>query len=447
MARIVVVGAGISGLATAFFLRQLGHRVQVLEGGDQAGGTIRTVVADGYLTEEGPNSTLDRGEALHDLIEAVGAGAECLEANPAAKRRFVVRNGRPIALPDGPAAFLTTPLFSAAAKLRLMLEPFVRRGRREESIAEFVSRRLGPEFLDWAIDPFVSGVYAGDPQRLSVRAATAKIYALEAQYGSLFIGAIRRMLRGRPGGPAPRGRLVSFRRGMQYLPEAIARALGDAVQTGARVDAIHPADGGSWLVQTGDARHTAERVVVSVPAPAAAALLGPLDAGLARMLAQIPYAPVASVALGFDRASIDHPLDGFGMLIPKRIGVETLGALFSSTLFPGRAPEGHALLTAFIGGARNPGIIEREEAALVARILEDLRPLLGIRGDPVFSRMKCWEKGIPQYDIGHLDRMGHIDDTLERWPGLHLRANWRDGISVGDCVANARALAEHIGAT
>jgi oxygen-dependent protoporphyrinogen oxidase len=352
----------------------------------------------------------------------------------------VVKDGRLVALPGSPGAFLATPLFSVAAKLRLLLEPFHRRARDEESIAQFVRRRLGPEFLDWAIDPFVSGVYAGDPERLSVRAAVAKIHALEAEHGSLLLGALARLARARSSGPMPVGRLISFRDGMQTLARALAESLGAAVRCGVEVAGIERAVDG-WRVHTPAGEQRAERLVLSVPAYRAATLLAPLDGGLAAELAAIHYPPVASVALGFARDQVGHPLDGFGMLIPSRAGRQTLGALFSSTLFPGRAPAGQVLLTAFIGGARNPGITALDEAAIVEQVLADLVPLLAIRGAPVLARVRRWPRAIPQYELGHLERLARIDARVAALPGLDLRANWRDGISVGDCVANAARFA------
>jgi oxygen-dependent protoporphyrinogen oxidase len=443
MTEIVVVGAGISGLSCAWFLRSRGHDVRVLEAGPQAGGCLGSARHDGFLIEAGPNSTLLRNGALGELVQALGLGDQLIEADRAAKRRYVVKDERLVALPGSPGAFLATPLFSTAAKLRLLLEPFHRRARDEESIAQFVRRRLGPEFLDWAIDPFVSGVYAGDPERLSVRAAVAKIHALEAEHGSLLLGALARLARARSSGPMPVGRLISFRDGMQTLARALAELLGAVVQCGVEVTAIERSIDG-WRVHTSAGEQRAERLVLSVPAYRAATLLAPLDGGLAAELAAIHYPPVASVALGFARDQVSHPLDGFGMLIPSRAGRQTLGALFSSTLFPGRAPAGQVLLTAFIGGARKPAIAALDEGVIVQQVLADLGPLLGVRGAPVLARVRRWPRAIPQYELGHLERLARIDARLAALPGLHLRANWRDGISVGDCVANAARFAAQL---
>ncbi len=438
----LIVGAGISGLASAWFLARRGASVRVLEAANEPGGVIHSVRDGGFLVETGPNSTLARGGAFDEIVNGLGLAPELLTANPAARRRYIVQHGAPVALPGNPLAFFTTPIFSPGAKLRIFTEPFHRRADVEETIAQFVRRRLGPEFLDWAIDPFVSGVYAGDPERLSVRAAVPKIYALEAQHGSLIVGALSRMLHGRAGGPQPAGRLVSFRGGMQTLPVAIARALGERVVLGAAVTGL-ARGGDGWIVKTAAAReYRARRVVLALPAYAAAQLLEPLSPESARELAAIVYAPIAAVGLGFRRAQIRHALDGFGMLIPRRENRKTLGALFSATLFPGRAPDDGALLTAFIGGARHPGIVQMDDDAVVERILADLRPLLGIEGAPHMTRVTRWTRAIPQYELGHLERLARLDTALATLPGLHLRANYRDGISVADCVENACRLAE-----
>jgi oxygen-dependent protoporphyrinogen oxidase len=443
MRRVLVVGGGISGLATAWFLRQRGYAAAVLESGAEPGGSIRTVRREGFLVEAGPNSVLYRDGALGELVRGLGLDDELIEANPAAKRRYIAKGGRPVPLPGDPLAFVSTGVFTPAGKLRLLLEPFHRRAAAEESIAQFVRRRLGPQFLDWAIDPFVSGVYAGDPERLSVRAATPKIYALETEYGSLFLGAAARMLRGRPSGPQPTGRLVSFRNGMQTLPGAIARSLGGDFRPGAAVEAIERTPDG-WAVRAGDFFGEGQHLVLAVPAYRAAELLAPIDPEGADALGGVRYPPVASVALGFGRTQVAHPLDGFGMLIPGRLACETLGVLFSSTLFPGRAPPDQVLLTAFIGGARHESAGALPEHLLVEHVLADLASLLGLSGQPVFRHVTRWARAIPQYELGHLERVGRVSARVARLPGLHLRANWREGVALGDCVANAKALAETI---
>ena len=445
MRDVLIVGGGISGLATAWFLRRRGVAVTVLEAGGEAGGTVRTIARAGFTVETGPTSTLSRGGALDELIAGVGVQADVVEADRRAPR-YIVKDNRLVPLPSGPIDFIKTPLFTASAKWRLLAEPVWRRARAEESIAQFARRRIGAQFLDWAVDPFVSGVYAGDPERLSVRAAIPRLYALEAQYGSLFIGALAQMFRGRSGGAQPRGRLISFRRGMQTLPAAIARELGESLHLNTRVSALTRA-GTQWIVHSAGAEFRASNVILAVPAYRAAELLAPMSPELVRELNAIAYSPVVSIALGFARKQVGHPLDGFGALLPRRLQRETLGVIFSSTLFAGRAPPDKVLLTAFIGGVRNPAVGERDESELVDRVLSDLRPLLAIQGDPIFRIVTRWPQAIPQYELGHNERLARIDAILAEKPGLHVCANWRGGISLADCVSSAAALADTLTAT
>jgi oxygen-dependent protoporphyrinogen oxidase len=438
---VLIVGGGITGLSAAWALHREGDvRWALLEAEPEPGGSLATVRRDdGFLVDHGANSTLDKLGLVAQIAHDAGFGDRLIEANKAAQRRYIVKDGALRALPGSPLQFLTNRVFSVRGKLRLMLEPVYRRARHEETIAEFVRRRLGPEFLDWAIDPFVSGVYAGDPARLSVRAATAKIYALEREYGSLLIGAVARLAQRRPSGPMPRGRLVSFRGGIQEFAHALQARLGASVCTGARVTALTREPDGTWAAHWSGGSVRAKQVLLALPAYAAAALLRNQDSVLARLLEDITYAAVASVALGYRRDQVTHPLDGFGVLIPSRVGVQTLGALFSSTLFPGRAPDDHVLLTSFIGGARNAQATAMPPEALSAQVARELGPLLGLRGEPVMSSVRIWKRAIPQYEIGHLQRLARIEERLGALPGLGLIGSWRDGIAASDCVANGYA--------
>ncbi|HES76311.1 MAG TPA: protoporphyrinogen oxidase, partial [bacterium] len=359
-----------------------------------------------------------------------------------ANRRYVVRDGRAVALPGSPLDFFTTPLFSPAAKFRLLAEPFIGRAAQEESVAEFVRRRLGQEFLDWAIDPFVSGVYAGDPARLSVRAATAKVYALEREHGSLILGALKKAFKVRKAEvqTTPVGHMFSFDRGLGQLIAALAARLEDALHLDTRVQGLqHTHDG--WQVNTSQGAFVAQKVVLAVPAEVCAALLEPFLGVRVQPLREIPYPPVMSVALGFRREDVAHALDGFGVLIPAKEQVTTLGALFSSTLFPGRAPEGQVLLTVFIGGRRHEDVGAWTDEAVVARVLADLAPVLGLRAAPLMTHVQRWPRAIPQYELGHLERIAALDEAMHKLEGLVIRANWRDGVSVSDAIRNGLALA------
>lgn len=428
----VVVGAGISGLATAFGLKQQGLSVAVLEASPRVGGSIETVEDGGFLFELGPNTVVENHESVGALIAACGLAGEKLTASPSAKRRYLYKAGGLVPLPGGPPGFLTTPLFSWRAKLRLLREPWIGRPPegKEETIAEFVRRRLGPELLDYAVGPFVSGVYAGDPERLSVRWAVPKIEALEREHGSLIRGALAKRK-----GPAPGGAMISFAGGLATLPRRLGEAIGD-VRTGVACRRVRPVDG--WfLLETSEGELKARRVVLAVPADVAASLLDEATEGKSRLFAEIPYAAVAVACFGFRRADVTHPLDGFGFLAPRCERLRPLGCLFPSSIFPGRAPEGHVLLTAFAGGRTDPEIVSWDEDRLAREILDALRPVLGITGPPVLARVRKWARAIPQYELGHGRFVEQAKEIERALPGLSIGGNFLYGISVSDCIRNA----------
>ena len=435
----LVVGGGISGLTTAFRLARGGNRVAVLEASPRAGGAIQTHADGPWRFEMGPNTVLESHESVTRLIRECGLDDEKVTAAPSAKRRYLWKGDRLHALPGSPPGFLKTPLFSAGAKLRLLKEPFISRPANgmEETIAQFVRRRLGPELLDFAVGPFVSGVYAGDPERLSVRWAVQKIYALERDHGSLIRGALAQRK-----GPAPGGAMISFRDGLEALPGRLAERIGD-VRTGVACRRI-VRTGAGFRAETDAGPVEARRIVLAVPADAAARLLDEATAGASRAFAEIPYAPVAVVALGYRREDVAHPLDGFGFLVPRRQGLRILGCLFPSSIFPERAPEGHAALAVFAGGRTDPEIVERNNEEVLSAVEGDLQRALGLRGDPACHIVRRWPRAIPQYELGH-GRFIELAEKIERdLPGLHLGGNYLRGVSVPDCIRNATALAEEI---
>jgi oxygen-dependent protoporphyrinogen oxidase len=404
-------------------------------------GAVRT---NGWLHELGPNSLLEGSPDVAAFIESAGLAPRRIFASPAAKRRYIVRGGRLVALPSSPLAFLATRLFSWRAKLGLLAEPWRRRSApdAEESVAEFVRRRLGREFLDYAVNPFVGGVYAGDPARLSVRHAFPKLHALEQEHGSLIRGAIRR--RNTSGGP--QGRIFSFPEGLHELPLALARELGDAVRLHHTVVRVCRRED-DWLVETEAAgvrsSDTFAAVVCALPAGALAALQFenvPAADGLA-VLREIEYPPIASVFTGYKRGGVRHPLDGFGLLAPQVEQCPILGTLFSSTLFPGRAPNGCVGLTSFVGGMRDPRLTELNDPELVRVVHAELGRLVGAHDDPVFTDVQRWPRAIPQYTIGYRRFMDAIASAEASAPGLFIGGNWRDGIALANCIASGRRLA------
>lgn len=435
----IIVGAGISGMSLAFELRKKGKSVLVLERETRVGGSILTARKDGYLIELGPNTVLANSVQVDGLIRDAGLAGRRLEAYRVNKKRFILKNGRLVTLPSNLLNFLTTPLFSLRTKLGLLKEPFIRRSPGEESIAQFVRRRLGSEMLDCAVGPFVSGVYAGDPEKLSVRWAVRKIYALERDYGSLIRGAIRKRK-----GPQPKGGLLSFPNGLDELPEQLARDIG-GVATGSSVVRIEKKPEGFSVTFRRDGKEeaaAAPHVLLTGNAKDVCRILYPLDHSC--RLKDLPYAPVAIAAMGFSRDRVAHPLDGFGFLIPQIEETPVLGCLFTSSLFPGRAPEGRVLLTAFLGGARHPEVLKMDDAETLKTALDLLRPLLGVKGDPEMTLVRLWPEAIPQYNIGHERFVLWAQEMEKKFPGLHFSGNLLNGVSVADCITNAVKLVEQL---
>lgn len=437
--RVAILGAGISGLAAAWRLRQLGAEPVVFDPAGP-GGVIRSVVQDGYLCELGPNTVLEKGPALTALIDGLGLRSRVVSPRSAAKRRYVLFRGRPVALPTSPLSLLFSPLLSGAAKAQLLAEPFRAPGTAgDESVAAFFSRRLGVEVVERMVDPFVSGIYAGDPCRLSARHCFPRLWEWERGAGSLLKGALasRRSAQG----PRVRMKMISFEGGLSVLPRTLADAFGGPLRT-QRVERLDRS-GPRWLVR-GEGAFDA--VLSTLPA---AALAGLLEASFPEtepgFLRRLPCADVRVWHFGVDRARVAHPLDGFGVLAPSSEGSDILGVLFSSAIFAGRAPEGKVLLTVFQGGVRQPRwCADGADAEARAAAWAATAQWLGITGGPEMVRSTLWRPAIPQYEVGHqtfLDRVEGIERSL---PGWHVGGTLRWGVAVGDCVAAAFAAAEKI---
>ncbi len=450
MKRLAIVGAGITGLTAASELAAAGHAVTVFEATGRVGGAIRTVLRDGWLVEAGPNTALLRDTSLDPMIERAGLGAELQIANPAAAKRFIVRHGRPNALPQSLWGALTTPVFNFRGKLRVLAEPFIRQNRDnpDETLAAFARRRVGQEFLDYAVNPFIGGVYACAPEELCVRHALPRLWRLEQNHGSLVRGTIALMRAKRKSGVRTKTRLVSFAGGLATLPRALAAALGDAVRLGTAVTGVARVATG-WRLTF----HPAGSVAGAAAADTAdfdAVLFTCGSAALARLdiagrqplaaLSTLPWSSVTSLALGFRREDVAHPLDGFGMLVPAKENRRILGALFSSTLFPGRAPAGHVLLTVFVGG-RQPEYAALPDAELDTLVLAELRELIGTQGDPVFRHCSRVPLAIPKYTAAFGALSAAMDAFEHDHPGLFIAGNCRTGISLADCMAAGLAVA------
>ncbi|MFQ5571338.1 MAG: protoporphyrinogen oxidase [Rhodothermales bacterium] len=449
---VAVVGGGITGLTLAYLLQKAGLDVSLLEKRNEAGGVIRTHRSAGFLFDAGPNSTLVKSQRVLDLVEELGLKEALCYASDQAENRYILKHGHLCKLPTSPPAFLKTNLLSARAKLRVLGELFVPRGpaTSTETVADFVKRRLGPEFLDYVINPFVAGIYASDPSQLNLKATFPRLLQLEQDYGGLIRGAIRKRFEKKNGQVAamPKARMISFASGMQALTAALVACLGSALQTGTTVTRVEQ-QGAGFLVRgqsatTGETVVAARRLILASPAYVTASLIEPLAPDAADLLARVPYAPVAVVYYGFTRAAVGHPLDGFGFLVPEKEQRSILGTLWNSSLFPGRAPKGHAVLTTFVGGLRQPDLPQLPDGALHDRVRSELDAMLGLSEPPVVSHIHRWPKAIPQYTGRHHAVVEAVEQVEARYPGLHVTGNFRGGVSVADCIANAYVLADDL---
>lgn len=446
--KTVVIGAGISGLAAAYWLHKDGNEVHVLDKNPEAGGVMESNNTEGFIFDRGPNSGLETSPLIASLVDESGVRDQFLYANQEGNKRYILRNGELHALPMSPLLFLKSKLFSTTAKLRLVTEPL--RGRSSDgyyqSIADFVKRRLGQEFLDYAINPFVAGVYAGTPEQLSVKSAFPKLYALEENYGGLIIGTIKsiRERKRRAEKSKQSAKMFSFVNGMQVLPKALARVLGERVVLNAEVSDVEPADGKyiiSYMHQGQEKKTEADVVISAVPAYRASSLFK-FDSLLAEHLNNVYYPPVLVLFLGYKTEQIGQPLDGFGFLIPAKEKKNFLGAIWSSVLFPNRADENKATFTLFIGGSRNPEIASMDKELVFRKAITEFQEIMKITGQPEFQSYRYWPKAIPQYNLGYIEHERYFDEFEQKNKGIILSANYRGGISVGDCVKNSEIVFE-----
>jgi len=440
--KIAVIGAGITGLTAARQLQTLGKDVEVFEKNAEPGGSVRTVQQNGWLTEYGPNTLLLKDAVVRDFIRDIGLEKGRIIANESASKRFIVRNGKLEALPASLKEAITTNVFRTSGKLRVVLEPFIPRFKgEEESVASFVERRLGREILDYGLNPFVAGIYANRPEYLSLKHAFPAMFNLEKEYRSLIWGAIAGSRKRKQDGRIPR-KLISFQNGLQQLPEKIAEQL--TVHYSAKAESVQRKRAG-WFIRTeSDEAGPYQRVIVNVPVYQWSNELLPVKEYSEAIKKDVEYPPLSVLHLGFRKEDIRHPLDGFGFLVPEKEHRNILGALFSSTLFEGRAPDGHHLLTVFIGGGREPEKARLSTEQLIDVVETEFTQLIGLQGRHSFKEHVYWPKAIPGYHIGYGEMLEKFDAMERENPGLYLAGNFRNGISVPDCIKNGIALAKRI---
>jgi oxygen-dependent protoporphyrinogen oxidase len=461
MTRIAVIGAGISGLSAAFALQQraveAGMEVQisVLEKKERTGGKIQSIRDEGFLCEWGPNGFLDNKPMTLELCDRLGISDRILRSDDNARKRFIFSEGMLHQLPENGPAFLKSKLISWPGKFRLVYETLVpaRRDGEDETLADFARRRLGQEALDKLIAPMVSGIFAGDPETMSLKSCFPRIYQLEREYGGLLKAMVklarqkkaeRRAGKAVSSAAGPGGILTSFLEGIQELTDCTAEVFRGTIRVGAGVERIVRKDGGFDLHLAEGGTVAAEVVVSAAPAYALAGMIRELDSAMEQSLLEIPYAPMNVVCFGYRRDRIARDLNGFGYLIPKKEGRSILGTLWDSSIFPNRAPEGHVLLRSMMGGATNPGAIELGDAEVKARVMADLRDIMGIDAEPDFSRIFRHRRAIPQYVVGHGRRLLALDERLDHFPGLFLTGNAFFGVGLNDCVHSSNQIAERV---
>lgn len=451
MNRIVVVGGGITGLAAAHRVHEINPSVEVilLEASARLGGTIHTEHRDGFLLERGPDSFISEKPEALALAKRLGLESQIIQTNETYRRSFIVRNGKLRAVPEGfqllaPSRmwpFITSDIFSLAGKARMAADLFLPRKSTngDESLASFVRRRLGEEALTRMAQPMVGGIYTADPEMLSLRATLPRFLDMEQKHRSLILAMLRQSREQKTGTSGARYSLfLSFERGMQVLVDTLTQVTAD-IRLNTRVEMLKRNES-SWAITT----HTGEQlqadaVCLAVPAHIAAALL---SGELAQKLKAIKYASTATINFAYRRSAIAHPLNGFGFVVPFIEKRSLIACTFSNVKFSGRAPDDHVLLRAFAGGALQPEIFALDEAGIATRVEADLRELLKIREDPLFVEVAKWERSMPQYEVGHLDRVHEIEKLVAKLPGLALAGNSYRGAGIPDCIRSGESAAK-----
>ena len=450
MDRIVIVGGGISGLSLAFTLLESepSADIAVFESEKRPGGKIWTEKVNGFLCEGGVNGFLDNRPKTLELASKLLINP--LRSSDAARKRYIFSEGKLNLLPESPVSFLTSDLLSLYGRLRVMYEFFAPRGGSDdETLADFARRRLGKEAYEKLIDPMASGIYAGNSESLSLKSCFPKIFNLEEKYGSLIKGMIKLQREAKKSGnqkigAGPGGTLTSFHNGMGMMVDSLKSSLKERLRAGSKVVsverknkgyAVHLSDG--MVVET-------EILVIASPAYSAAEILKNLDRPLSSILSEIPYPSVAVVCFGYRKERIANKLDGFGFLIPYKERRKILGSLWDSSIFPGRAPEGYALLRSMMGGARASEIAMQDDSRLIDVVAEELGHIMDIKVQPDFVKIYRHEKAIPQYNIGHDRKLKAVDEMLLKYKNLYLTGNAYRGIGVNDCIENSYKLAETI---
>lgn len=454
MAKIVIIGAGLGGLSAAFRLRQFCPEAEltVLESRPTAGGNIGTIVENGFRVETGPNGFLDNKPGTIQLCRDVGLGDQLLAASEGSrKNRYVYSDGRLQKLPGSPLGIVTTKLLSPFGKWALLREPFRKRPDQlpaDESVAEFATRRLGREATELFIDALVTGIHAGDPAQLSLQAAFPRLGEFEAKYGSVFRGflqaakAKKQAALERGEKPQPQ-RMWSFREGLGKLAETLEAQVQASVVKGVTVRRVEPTPDGWTVHGEGNDCWPADAIVLACPAYRQAELVAELDGPLAEEMAAVSYNKVAVVALGYRQADAPTP-DGFGYIAPQRTRRDVLGVQWCSAIFPGRAPDGMVLWRALCGGVNRADVFDLDDDSLTKRCHQEMQAVMGVTGEPVFAKVIRWPRAIPQYVVGHPERLRRIESRVAELPGLFLAGNAYHGIAMNDVTERSFHVAKQV---
>jgi oxygen-dependent protoporphyrinogen oxidase len=442
----LVVGGGISGLVCAYALRKAGLDAHVFEASPRPGGLIQSIARDGFLLELGPQS-FSGTAPLRALFQDLGISGQIVQA-PARAPRYVLVDGALRPVPLSPPAFFTSSLINGSTKWALVRDLVGKSvpPDADESVAAFVRRKFSQQLLDRLVGPFVSGVYAGDPERLSLRSAFPSLHEAEKSAGSIIRGTLRAAKT--KTGHRERPTLLAFREGNETLIRTLSNILGPSLHTGASITGISAQNDGSFSAEF-EAHGASESIstkslILATPTSVSAKFLSLLDLSFESLLAPIDYVPVAVVSLGYLWSDIGHSLDGFGFLVPRSSGLRVLGTVWNSSLFPGRAPEGHALLTSFVGGATDPSAATLPADALTSLVHREISPILAIAAEPVFSNVTVWPRALPQYNLGHSDRLAAVAKLLRKHPGIWPAGNYLRGPALGSCVEQALAVADEV---
>ncbi|MBD3383235.1 MAG: protoporphyrinogen oxidase [candidate division Zixibacteria bacterium] len=445
--KVAIIGGGISGLAAGFFLKadhDSDYDFTIFEKQDRLGGTIGTTREDGYIVDWGSNGFLDREPLTLEFVDRLGLREKLNPADLKSERRFIFRNDRLWEIRPNPKTFLKSGLLSLPGRLRIAFEYFKpgRKDDRDESIFDFAKRRIGKEAAETLIDPMVSGIYGGDARELSLKACFPRMFEMERMYGGLIKAMLKKKKEsgGKSGGPAgPGGRLTSFEGGLYTLIEGLEKVLENHLMYPIEVRAIVKS-GDKFVLETSHGKPEFDAVIIAVPAYHAARMLAGLNWTVSDMLNRIPYSSLAVVCQGFDKQAFENPPAGFGFLVPHSQKKQVLGSIWTSEIFPDQAPEGKVLLRTMLGGSVNPQVVEKPEAEIASTALEELSKMMGINSEPEYQKVIRWKNAIPQYTLGHLERMERIEAELKQIGSIFLAGNAYWGIGMNDCIKRSHAI-------